>query len=1019
MSIFLKQFLRKIIFSSFTAIFILFCFSVFFNSELQAAQIESAAAAEGESAADAQIESAAAAEGESAAGSVSCDEISYVVNLYNDRSGLPTSEANAVIQTSDGYIWIGSYGGLIRYDGTDFINYTEKGGFPSSSVRALYEDPEGNLWIGTNDKGVFRYNGSEFIQIENPDNLFLCVRYICQMPDGSMVICGNEGIAFIEDDVLHAFLNTGVYGKTVYSAGVDSLGRLWLATDDGLTVIKDKTIQGMLAGDFFFPGGDEYSYCIASDDEGNLYIGSNKNSLVKVSVCTEALKEESFDVVTYQLDIGSHNNITIAEDGTICVGGLTGAALISEDGAIKSFSLSEYAQAISYMIKDDQNCLWLASSDLGLVKYSRGPVSVPESDDGFLESIAINTIVLAEGDYYLGYDDGLLIYDSEWNRVNAAEKEELLTLLQGHRVRHIILDNEGNLWIAALDLGVVFYDPKTEKITEYTPDDGLSGDQTRTLLLLSDGSIAVGGREGVDIIRDGRIEEHFGSEDGMENTIILSMLESSDGSLLAGTDGKGIYAFKNGTVSHYGIDEGLTDGVILRMAEDEDGLFISAGSNLYYSDLETFTLLENYDKDSGSILDLFIRDDVLYLLQNSGLLRVDKEALIDGEDASTVLYSFDQGLSGSLIANTWSSIFDDRLYMPTRNGISTFDLDVYDDKLPDGVINYIQLDDSIIFNPTEITVPKNVQRITISFAALNYCMKADCRIAYEIDGFDNSETVLTGRYSETVSYTNLPGGDYSFKFRVYSLIDPANVKSYELTIHKENKLTEMLWFWILLAIAAVAAAVCITFMINKVKLRKAQKSREQYKSIVEDALKTFAHTIDAKDPYTNGHSYHVAMYSRELAKRMGLDSERQEQIYYKALLHDIGKIGIPDDILNKPGKLEPDERMIMEQHVSKGANILKDFKALEGIADGAKYHHERFDGKGYESHISGYDIPLEARIIAVADTYDAMSSDRCYRKALSNEIIREELVKISGSQLDPDIAALMIAMIDENMVPIK
>ena len=952
--------------------------------------------------------------------SAASGDISYTTNLYNNRSGLPTSEANVVMQTADGYIWIGSYGGLIRYDGTNFINYTEKAGFPSSSVRALLETPDGMLYIGTNDKGVFRYDGTEFVQIKNPDNLFLCVRSFCRMPDGRIVVCGNEGIAFIEDDTLHAFLNTGIYGKTVYSAGVDSFGRLWLATDDGLTVIRDKTIQGMLPGDFFFGEGKEYSYSIASDKDGKLYIGSNKTSLVKVTVMDEALTKSSFDVTAYALDIGTHNSITVAEDGSICVSGLTGAAVIAGDGTVQTFGLSDCAEAVCCMIKDSQGCLWLASSNLGLIKYTGGAFYVPASDDGFLEATAINTIVPAEdGNYYMGYDNGLLIYDSSWKRVASPEKDRLTALLSGHRIRHMITDNSGSLWFAAQDLGVVCYNPETGEITEYTVEVGLSGDQTRTLLLLSDGSIAAGGREGVDIIKNGRITEHFGAEDGMENTIILSLLETRDGTLLAGTDGKGIYAFKNGTVTHYGFDEGLTDGVVLRTAEDEEGLFISAGSNLYYTDLTSFTLLENYNKDAGSILDIFIEKDVLWLLQDSGLLRVDKESLLRGETASTVQYSFDQGLSGSLIANTWSSFSEDRLYIPTRNGISIFNMQILDDTLPDGVINYILADDTIVFNPQEITVPSSTQRITLSFAALNYRMKADCRIAYMVEGFDTAETAVEDKCSATVSYTNLPGGDYTFRVRVYSLIHPENGKIYTLSIHKEKALTETLWFRILLIAAIAGVVVCISFLVNKAKLRKAQRSKEQYKSIVEDALKTFANTIDAKDPYTNGHSYHVAMYSRELAKRLGLDKERQEQIYYKALLHDIGKIGVPDSILNKPGRLEPEERRIIERHVSTGANILKDFKALEGIADGAKYHHERFDGKGYESHIAGYDIPLEARIIAVADTYDAMSSDRCYRKALSAEIIRSELVKISGAQLDPEIAALMIAMMDEGVVPLK
>ena len=946
-------------------------------------------------------------------------EVSYVTNLYNDRNGLPTSEANVVIQSSDGYIWIGSYGGLVRYDGENFINYSEEGGFPSSSVRSILESKDGTLWIGTNDKGVFSYNGIDFTQVENPDNLFLCVRYLLELPDGSIAVCGNEGIAFIENGILHALTDDRIYDKTVYCAAIDNFGRLWLDNDDGITVIKDKEILTYLPSEFFFDEEQEYVYTIVSDSLGNIYIGSNKTRLLKISLKSEEFDYNCFDITTYNLNIGAHNNISVAEDGTICVGGLYGAAIISADGSIESFDTSQYAEAVTYMIKDDIGCYWLTSSNLGLVKYTAGRFYVPKSSDGKLETTAVNSVIFKDNYYYIGHDDGLQVYDNDWNPVSEIQQGDLIDLLAGHRVRHIITDNQNNLWFAVLDIGVVCYNTETGTIIQYTIEDGLSDDQTRVVQPLSDGSIAAGGREGVDIIQDGKVIKHYGTECGMENTIILSLLEMDDGTLLAGTDGKGIYALENGKATHYGYNEGLSDGVVLRMTEDDNGLFVSAGSNLYYGNLHQFTMLENFNKESGSILDLFIKDDMLWILQNSGLLRIDKNSLLQGEQAATVLYTFEQGLSGSLVANTWSSELDDKLYIPTRNGVSIFDFNYTNEVLPKGVINYARIDDEIIFNPTNITIPSNTQRITISFAALNYKVNADTRIAYTMEGFDSEEYFVSDKCSESVSYTNLPGGEYTFKFRVYSLINPENSVTYKLQINKDKTLTETLWFQLLILAAIIGFIASVSFLINKMRLYKAQKSKEQYKSIVEDALKTFANTIDAKDPYTNGHSYHVAMYSRELAKRMGMDDEAQEQIYYKALLHDIGKIGVPDHILKKPGRLDADERKTIEQHVTIGAKILEDFKALKGIADGAKYHHERFDGKGYENHLSGNDIPLEARIIAVADTYDAMASDRCYRKALSNEIIREELIKSSGNQLDPDITNLMVEIIDDGLAPIK
>ena len=211
----------------------------------------------------------------------------------------------------------------------------------------------------------------------------------------------------------------------------------------------------------------------------------------------------------------------------------------------------------------------------------------------------------------------------------------------------------------------------------------------------------------------------------------------------------------------------------------------------------------------------------------------------------------------------------------------------------------------------------------------------------------------------------------------------------------------------------------VMYMISSVRVKAARRRQEEYQHIVEQSLRTFAETIDAKDKYTTGHSLRVAAYSRELAKRMGMSEEEQERIYYIALLHDIGKIGVPDSILNKPGKLTQEEMEVIRTHPVIGGKILENFTAIKGISEGAKYHHERYDGNGYCEKKAGLDIPLEARIIGVADTYDAMSSTRCYRKALSSDVIEEELKRVSGTQLDPEIVPHMLDMINDGSAPIR
>lgn len=180
-------------------------------------------------------------------------------------------------------------------------------------------------------------------------------------------------------------------------------------------------------------------------------------------------------------------------------------------------------------------------------------------------------------------------------------------------------------------------------------------------------------------------------------------------------------------------------------------------------------------------------------------------------------------------------------------------------------------------------------------------------------------------------------------------------------------------------------------------------------------VQALARTVDAKDSYTNGHSQRVADYSREIAKRLNKDEAFQREIYYMGLLHDIGKIGVPDYIINKTDKLTDDEFSTIKTHPEIGAEVLQDITEMPNLYYGARWHHERYDGKGYPDGLRGDQIPIEARIIAVADAYDAMTSKRSYRDVLPQNVVRAELGRAKRTQLDPFIANIMLEMMDEDI----
>lgn len=180
----------------------------------------------------------------------------------------------------------------------------------------------------------------------------------------------------------------------------------------------------------------------------------------------------------------------------------------------------------------------------------------------------------------------------------------------------------------------------------------------------------------------------------------------------------------------------------------------------------------------------------------------------------------------------------------------------------------------------------------------------------------------------------------------------------------------------------------------------------------QQTIEGLATSIDKMDRYTAGHSERVATYAVHLAQRLGLDEEEQEIIRQSALMHDIGKIGCVLK-LNKPGKLTDDEYEAFKRHPGYGRDIIRPIKFLHPLIPGVHLHHERFDGRGYPLGLKGKKIPLMARIISVADTYDAMTSDRSYRRALPHEVSVAEIDRCSGSQFDPDVAQIFIDGIDE------
>lgn len=942
--------------------------------------------------------------------------------VYNDQNGLSTNEANAVLQTADGYLWIGGYGGLVRYDGREFRNYSmEESGLTSSAIRALFEDSAGNLWVGTNDKGVFLYENGIFTPCDAPENnLLRSIRCFAQDAKGTVFVGTSTGLAKIDkDNRLLPVALEALDEKTIYTLSPDQNGVLWGTAGAGLAfALKD----GELA--YFFEPGDlseEENYTALAADN-TVYIGTGGSILLRLTLTDDRYASDSYRLDSYDTGLlRTANALYRTEEGELWLGCNTGSGWFDSDMRLHTLDHLEQNTFLSCITQDYEGNMWFASTQGGVFRLTHGKFQNANRTAG-LEGKSINAVVRLDGLLYFASDSGLYLTDENWNPI----ENELTRQLAGVRIRHLCVDSTGGLWISTYsEMALLYYTPATGALLSVTQADGLLSNKVREVVELKNGDLAVASTGGVNLLRDGVVTGSYGQQQGLDNPMVLCLLELSDGALLAGSDGMGIYVIRDGEVSHIGTQQGLTSGVVLRMREDEkaNGVWISAGNGLYLMDRAgNVREITELRYGIGSVFDILVMEEDIWLMKSSGLIIVPRAALLGEKEMAAVQYGRESGLTANLTANAWSLFEDGRLYLCSVGGVFMLDPDsLAQSKVPPKIaINEIEVQSedggiTVYPNPSALTLPGDTRRVTIRFACLSFA-GIPGTVHYQLENFDDRPISVSARQTEAVSYTNLRGGNYVFHLRAENADGGAEAADLAVPVTKELRFFEHSAFWAGVAVLSVLICVLAYKLILELKTRQLKRRQQEYKDITDQALKTIANTIDAKDKYTKGHSVRVAGYSKELASRLGMSEEEQENIYYIALLHDIGKIGIPDAILNKPGKLTDEEFEIMKSHTLIGGEILEDFTALPHIGDGALSHHENYDGSGYPSKRQSEEIPMVAKIIRAADSYDAMATKRSYRPAMSTEYILSEFQKFSGIQFDPGIAKLAADMIAEGFV---
>ena len=944
----------------------------------------------------------------------------YSAVLYDNTNGLPTSEANDIAMTSEGFLWIGSYSGLIRYDGNTFERIDSSTGV--ASVVCLFVDHRDRLWVGTNDTGAAVMQKDQFKTYRKSDGLgSSSIRSIAEDPEGNIYLATTKGISVIGPDMaLSPMKDAQIQEANVRELRLGNDGVLYGVTmHDEVFTIQNGRLTGFHNRDALsieeiisvLPDPERPGYVYLGTEGSTVYYGSLEKDMKGAKAIDAAPLAYISSIERYQ------DQLWLCADN--------GIGIVTKDG-VERLDNVPMDDSAEHVMTDYEGNLWFTSSRQGVMKLVPNRFS-----DLFaryhLSSTVVNTTCMYRDQLFIGTDEGLTVLDRR-DEVDAIpltdaatasgrplEETDLLQLLKGCRIRSIIRDNRDQLWISTYTgLGLVRYNGSS--VTIFTSDDGLPSNRVRAVKQRKDGTYMVACNGGVALIREDRVVRVYNETFGLSNTAILSVEEAENGDMLCGSDGDGLYVIQNDSLLRLGTEDGLASEIVMRIKKDpnRDLFWIITSNSLAFmtpdykiTTVKHFPYSNNFDLFENSKEDMWV-------LSSNGIYVLPTEELLNNGPISPVHYSSENGLPCITTANSYSELTEDgNLYISGTSGVAKVNLEDTFDSVNElkMAVPYVEADGKFFYADRKgtITIPPGVQKVTIFSYVYTYSL-LNPQVTYHLEGFERKTTTVNRTELAPVDYTNLKGGSYRFVMQITDSMGRGK-QEISVPIVKTKSIQEYLWFQVLQILLGMALVAGVVLLYYRRKTRALERKHRENQTFIREMTEAFAKTIDMKDEYTNGHSIRVAQFTSMLATEMGCDRETVEKYYYIALLHDIGKISVPAELLNKPGKLTDEEFRVIRSHSIRGYNVLKDISIMPELAIGAEYHHERPDGKGYPDGLTGEQIPLVAKIISVADAFDAMYSKRPYRDRMNFDRVVSIIRNASGSQMDADVVSAFLRLV--------
>ena len=746
----------------------------------------------------------------------------FVHRNYTTTDGLPGMTITDIMQDKKGYIYIGTYDGLVRFDGVEFVNFNRNldPKYDFIAVRSIFQDSDENIWIGHNDEGATcMTKGGDTIRFTKDDGLpHNSVRAICEDLDHNIWLGTASGLCYLTPErrvvIPQGLGELGQSSIQVSKLFCDTAGRVWISTAiaNDLFVFADNTLS-RFAGitKIKDPSVNE----VSQDKDGALWFGVAPHFAVRIKDAEETV----FDIGHDHTGGTVMNRIMQDANGSYWFAGDSGIT-IARNGMYSYYDRRNGIpdDYVNEIIQDREGNIWIAYNRGGIEKLSQGKfrtISMP---------ITVNAICedKARGLVWIGADDGVYCYKN-----NNFVENDVTRLCKGSRIREVRMTEDGELLVSCYsDLSVVRLLP-SGRITRWTVSDGIAGLKCRAAVKISNGDYYIGTTEGLSIIdgKNGAIT-NITREGGLSNEFIMAIHEDKKGRVWIGTDGGGVYVLEDRKIiKNYTTENGLSGNVVFKIDEFSDGeLWITTGTGIskYIEESDGFKVLaaSNGLATDGIFQILLDSTHTVWMTSNRGIISTplsDMEKVLDGKKDRVNItgYGASDGLiSGGATATSlsmkdssgriWFTLIDGfAIYDPVKAGINT--------KAPVVEIQEYAIDNAKRdFGGGEIIVPPSAKRLSVKFTGLSFISSEQIKFSYMLDGFEREYSDWSA--DRSVSYTNLKPGTYSFSVKSRNGDNVQSEPSAPITIIKKPYLWQLKRFWIAVALVLLGIAVFVLWL---------------------------------------------------------------------------------------------------------------------------------------------------------------------------------------------------------------